>query len=139
MNVRKKSSLIILLSFAALLTACSFTGTTKEDMSEVAAMTNGYEEYSPERLEELKGSEKFLLFFHADWCPTCRILEARIKKDLGVLNGHTVLEANYDREAALMKEYAVTVQATVIFFNEDGSIAAKKVNPRLSQIEEFFQ
>ena len=147
MNIRKKSFLIILLSFAVLLTACTFVGTTKEDMEKVSkeAMENPpanagtYEDYSPERLEELLGSEKFLLFFHADWCPTCRILETKIKKDLGILNGHTVLKANYDREAALMRKYDVVVQSTVIFFNEDGTIAEKKVFPRVSQIEAFFQ
>lgn len=147
MNVRKKSLIIILLTFSALLTACSFMSTTKEDMEKVSkeAMENPpanagvYEEYSPERFDELLGSEKFLLFFHADWCPTCRVLEARLKKDLSVLNGHTVLETNYDREVALKKEYGVLVQSTVIFFNEDGSIADTRVNPRVSQIEEFFQ
>lgn len=147
MEVRKKTLIIAALGLSILLTACTFVATTKEDMEEAskgaieAPVENAgtYEEYSPERFAELIGRERFILFFHADWCPTCRVLEKKIKKDMGVLNQHVVLEANYDREVDLKKEYGVRVQTTVIFFNEDGSIADKRINPRLSQIEEFFQ
>ncbi len=138
MKIKKKHLIGLLLLVSIALTACSFVGTTKKDM-EALPEGSGYEEYSAERFAQLQGSERFMLFFHADWCPTCRILEARLKSDLSILNGHTVLEANYDREAELKKEYGVNVQTTVIFFNEDGSVAEKRVNPTLTKIEEFFQ
>lgn len=143
MNQSKKISILLIVSL--LLVGCGFLATTKTDMQEAdedmasSAMAGSYEEYSPQQFSELKGSERFILFFHADWCPLCRVLEGKIKKDMGVLNGHTVLEANYDKEVELKKEYSVLAQTTMIFFNADGTIADKKVNPRLSNIEEFFK
>ncbi len=144
MNLSKKIPLLILIAGFALV-GCSFLANNETDteQAENETLSTGlpgrYEEYSPELFSELQGNEKFLLFFHADWCPLCRALEAKIKNDIGVLNGRTVLEADYDIELDLRKEYSVLAQVTVIFFNADGTIANKKVNPRLSAIEEFFK
>lgn len=143
MNQSKKISVLLIVSL--LLVGCGFLATTKTDMQEADeemagyAANGSYEEYSSKRFSELHGNEKFILFFSADWCPLCRVLEGKIKKDMDVLNGHAVLEANYDKEVELKKEYSVLVQTTMIFFNADGTIADKKVNPRLSMIEEFFK
>jgi len=145
MNHYKKITFAV-IAVSVLMAGCTFLNTTKEEMASVdkemtedaGANAGHYEEYSTQRFSELHGSEKFLLFFHADWCPTCRALEKNIKKDMSALNGHTVLETNYDTETELKKEYGVAVQTTVIFFDADGSVTKKKVNPRLSEIESFF-
>jgi thiol-disulfide isomerase/thioredoxin len=101
--------------------------------------TEGYEAYSADLFNELLGSESFALFFHAGWCPTCRAMETEILGNLSALNGHIMLKADYDTETELKKEYGVTVQTTVIFFNADGSIAKKTINPPLSEIKAFFK
>ncbi len=114
------------------------TSPSKEP-SELASLTSGsYEEYSPERFKELLGSEKFILFFHADWCPTCRALEKEIKESLEKLNSRTVLEVNYDTETDLKKKYGITVQSTLVFIDSDGEVFEKRVNPDLELIEKFF-
>ena len=97
-----------------------------------------YEDYTPERLEELKGGQKFGLFFHADWCPTCRRLEEKLLKDLESMGPMIILKADYDTELDLKIEHEVGVQTTVVFFDETGEVAQKKLNPSLSQIREFF-
>jgi len=140
-----KTTFFTLLS-ALVLSSCTFLDTSKKEMEavdEIASNTNeergGYEEYSQERFNELWGSEKFILFFHADWCPTCRTLEADIKKDLSLLNGHVVFEVNYDTATELKKDYEVLTQSTVIFINANGSIFEKRVNPSLDLIKNFFK
>ena len=136
---------IIILSLALTLTGCGFLGTTKDDMEGVEENTNtgsvtsgSYEKYTPERFDELLGTEKFALFFHADWCPTCRALEKEIKENLDELNSRTVLEVNYDTETDLKKEYEVMVQSTVVFINANGSVFEKRLNPDFELIKKFF-
>ncbi len=140
MKLLKSSALLLLIS--VVLTSCDSTKGTQSDASEVVtAIENAgtYEDYSSERFDELLGSERFILFFHADWCPTCRALEADIKSDLGVLNQHVLLEANYDKEVDLKKEYEINSQSTVIFFNADGSVHDTIIFPPTDQIRDFFE
>ncbi len=137
----------IALFCSLILVGCSFLATNQEMMDHAdkmagAAQVEGlgyYEAYSKVRFDELWGSEKFVLFFHADWCPTCRALEAALKEDLSVLNGHVVLEVNYDTEEELKKEYGILVQSTVVFVDSNGSVFETRVNPRLELIENFFK
>ncbi|MBM6403004.1 thioredoxin family protein [Phycicoccus sp. CSK15P-2] len=61
---------------------------------------------------------KVVLFFHADWCPSCRATEAAIAEK-GVPAGLTVVEVDYDSETDLRKQYGITQQHT--FVQVDGS------------------
>ena len=141
MNIRKKIIPLVLLS-AIVLAGC-YANTkvpTADEMTaeEVGMMTEIYQEYTPELEDKYKGSQKFVLFFHADWCPTCRVLEKKIKENLTSLATAIILETNYDREVEVKKKYKVRVQSTVVFFNADGSIEKTKVNPRLQELIDFF-
>jgi len=113
---------------------------TESEMTaeDVGMMQTIYQEYTPELEARYKGSQKFVLFFHADWCPTCRVLEKKIKENLKSLENAIILETNYDREVEAKKKYNVRVQSTVIFFNADGTVERSKVNPRLQELIDFF-
>lgn len=80
-----------------------------------AMMTKGvYEVYSPERVATA-GNNTVLLFFHADWCPTCRALDADINAHLSAIpEGVMILKVDYDKETALKQKYGVTVQHTIV-------------------------
>lgn len=125
--------IIYLLIGVLVLSGCA-RGTPEAEIT-----SDEYQTYSQELYEEKLGNEKFILFFHADWCPLCRQLESKIKEDLSILNGHSVLEANFDREIELKKEFEVLAQTTVIFINEKGENVGKKVNPSIESIQEFFK
>ena len=132
--------------FALTLSGCGFADTTKEDMAQAQAIshelnsiaTGHYEAFSSEKFDSLIGSEKFALFFHANWCPTCRALEKNLKENLDKLNSRTVLEVNYDTETELKKQYGITVQSMVVFVNSDGSVFDTVLNPDLELFEKFF-
>lgn len=144
---QKVLSLLSLTILTLALSGCGFLGTSQKDMnqtqadmeSEPASIGTGhYEEYTPEKLETLMGSEKFALFFHANWCPTCRALEKNLKENLNKLNSRTVLEVDYDTEVELKKQYGITVQSMVVFVNTDGSVFQTVLNPDLELFEKFF-
>ncbi len=92
---------------------------------EGAMMKSGsYETYSPEKMAAAKG--RVLLYFHADWCPICRGIEADIKANLGKIPGDvTILKVNYDAATDLRQKYGVTYQHTFVQINSDGSLVKK--------------
>ncbi len=136
--------LLVSFSFLIVLSACTPSdqgqGVMESgDMPEVMIEGDAsYEEYSSDRLEELKGTQKFVMFFHADWCPLCKRLEKLIKSDLSSFGSAVILEVNYDTEVELKKDYGVTAQTTVLFFDENGEVMEKKVNPSVDAIRDFF-
>lgn len=65
-----------------------------------------------------KNSEKILLHFSADWCPTCKAQQktfAELEKT-GQLKGLVLMTADYDKETELKKQMHVTHQSTLIAF-----------------------
>ncbi len=54
----------------------------------------------------------------ADWCPTCK-QQAPILSSLLAspeFNDYTLLEVNFDKEPAVLRQFAVTQQSTLIVF-----------------------
>lgn len=63
-----------------------------------------------------------VLYFHADWCPICRVLDPDITAKLTTLPaGLTILKVNYDQESALKKKYGVTYQHTFVQVDTSGN------------------
>lgn len=91
---------------------------------EGAMMKKGsYEPYAPEKLA-LAAKGKVVLFFHADWCPICRPLDAELMSK-GVPEGVHVLKVNYDTATELKKKYGVTYQHTFVQVDAQGNLIAK--------------
>jgi len=93
-----------------------------------------YEPYSAEKVAAA-GDSKVLLFFHADWCPLCRPLDADITANLSKIpSGIAILKVNYDTETALKQKYGVTYQHTIVEVNSSGTMIKKwtVINPTLA-------
>lgn len=97
-----------------------------------------YISYTEEKFNELKGNESFALFFHAGWCPTCRKLDNDIKASVDDLASIKILKIDYDTSEEMKKEYGIRIQHTVVFFNEDGSVAETDIGTSLKDIKVFF-
>ncbi|MBC7512395.1 thioredoxin family protein [Candidatus Saccharibacteria bacterium] len=67
-----------------------------------------------------------VLFFHAPWCPQCRMIDSDIK-DQGVPNGVTVLKVDYDSNQALRQKYGITLQTTFVEIDDEGNEIEKYV------------
>lgn len=62
-----------------------------------------------------------VLYFHANWCPICQVLDPDITKNISQLPvGVTILKVDYDKETALKKKYGVTYQHTFVQVDPNG-------------------
>ena len=74
-----------------------------------------------------------VLFFAADWCPTCKILKQDINsKSQNIPSELTILEVKYDNasnatqeEIDLQQKYGVTYQHTLVQVDADGNLIKK--------------
>lgn len=91
-----------------------------------AMMDKGsYESYAPEKLA-LAEKGKVLLYFHADWCPICRGLEAEIQANASAIPpGVHILKVDYDTATSLKQKYGVTYQHTFVQVDAKGAQLAK--------------
>ena len=83
-----------------------------------------YEDYQEGLVASTDGVK--ILFFHAPWCPQCRMIESDIQKQ-GVPSGVTVLKVDYDSNQALRQKYGVTLQTTFVEIDNNGTEIDKYV------------
>jgi len=89
--------------------------------AEVATTPGTFETYSPEKLA-LANNGTVVLFFHADWCPSCRGLENDLNARLGEISNNThILKLDYDTETELKRRYEVIRQHTLVVVDADGT------------------
>ena len=114
--------------------------TDPEETPVLVAKSAHYTAGSNQEIAALKGKEKFVIFFYAEWCGTCRSWEKKIKENLSSLPENTnIIKVDYDQEQALKVEYGINKQSTAVFINADGSVAKKVGDPSLDEITTFFQ
>lgn len=91
----------------------------------VGQSSGSYETYSFSKLARAEEGD-VILFFHADWCPSCRALENDIEANLSSIPSEvTILKTNYDTETALRQKYGITYQHTLVQVDSDGNMIAK--------------
>lgn len=89
--------------------------------------------YTPELVGK---TEKTVLFFHADWCPSCRAADAGIWSDTIPAN-LSILKVDYDNSDQLKKKYEILSQHTFVQVDKNGNMLAKWVGwIHVSDIEE---
>jgi len=94
-----------------------------EDTEEVL-IAGLYAEYAG-NLEQYEGNN-IVLFFKADWCPSCRALDSNVKSNLDdVPEDLVLLSLNYDTETELKKKYGVTTQHTLVQIDSEGNMIKK--------------
>jgi thioredoxin 1 len=99
-------------------------------------MSHGsYEIYSPEKLARAE-TGTVVLFFKANWCPSCRSVDTDIKAHLGdIPEDLSILEVDYDNSVPLKQKYAVTYQHTFVQVSSDGTLIKKwSASPTLAAI-----
>lgn len=103
----------------------SSSDTDEVAMTETDGETAGaYVGYSQPAVDSTSGRR--VLFFHAPWCPQCRMIEADIK-DSTIPSGITIFKVDYDTNQDLRAEYGVTLQTTFVEIDSDGELINKYV------------
>jgi len=101
------------------------TSETEDEMN-----SSGYVEYNKSEIDQISGRR--VLFFYANWCPTCRPADADFKSNAETFPADlTVTRVNYndpdtDRdEKNLAEKYGVTYQHTFVQIDDQGQEIAK--------------
>lgn len=94
-------------------------------------LARNYYQYTVSDYQQLRGQEKpVLLYFYANWCPTCAAQEPIMVKAMndGVSNGVVALRVNYndtdtdESEKALAQEFSITYQHTFVLLDAGGEV-----------------
>lgn len=94
-----------------------------------------YTDYSAEKLDQTPTDGKNIIFFHANWCPTCRAADKDIKNNLSSIPKNlTILKTDYDTQKDLRKKYGVTGQHTFVQVDSEGKMITKWSGGDLSTI-----
>ncbi len=72
----------------------------------------------------LASGKNVILFFHAKWCPTCKVADANFLKET-VPADTIVLKVDYDMSTELKQKYGVTSQHTFVSLNTDETLKKK--------------
>lgn len=92
---------------------------------------------SPEVQVALADGKRVALFFHADWCPSCRALSKDIQKNLATIDENTLIyQVDYDTEVALKQKYGVTSQHTIVYLDEN--MEAEKISRGIPTLEQLL-
>lgn len=83
-----------------------------------------YVNYSAKAVKNTKW--KIVLFFHANWCPSCKATDAEILSK-SVPNGITILKVNFDDSNDLKQKYGVLAQTTFVQIDKDWNEISKWV------------
>jgi len=62
-----------------------------------------------------------VLFFSADWCPTCQAAMKELDGEAARLGDITVVVVNYDRASDLKRKYGISYQHTYVQIDAEGN------------------
>ena len=72
--------------------------------------------------EEMLTDGTNVLFFHADWCPSCRTLERDLVANADNFPaGVYIFKVDYDEETALRQQYGIVRQHTLVVVDQEGN------------------
>lgn len=74
---------------------------------------------------ELAKSKPTVLFFKADWCPSCTLAAKSFEKNSAQLKDVNLVVVNYDRSGNLQVKYGVTYQHTFVQVSSKGDALVK--------------
>jgi len=99
-----------------------------------------YVDYSQNELNNSK-EEFLILFFHANWCPSCKAFEEKILTE-EIPENIKFFKVDYDSQAELRKKYNVVSQTTFVLVDSDGELKKRWIGSRdlqdiLTQLEDI--
>lgn len=94
----------------------------KEKMTPSATISkNRYVPYDAPLFQNQKDKRR-VLFFHAKWCPTCKIADKEFVENSQKIPDDVVLfKTDYDTEKELIAQYGITYQHTFVYVDSEGN------------------
>lgn len=120
---------------ANTLTEAELDSAQNPPESASVAVVGTFETYSADKLV-LAENGTVVLFFHANWCPSCRGLENDLNANLERFPANThILKLDYDSETDLKKKYGVIRQHTLVVVDTNG-VEIKKLTGLTNTLEQ---
>ncbi|MFC1653855.1 thioredoxin family protein [Patescibacteria group bacterium] len=95
-----------------------------------------YKSFSKEDFDKNQDKRR-ILFFHASWCPTCKVADKDITSNLNKIPEDVVVfKTNYDTEKDLKQKHDITYQHTFVQVDEDGNQITKWTGGNTKEILE---
>lgn len=80
-----------------------------------------YVEYSKEAFDNAV-NKKRVYFFHAKWCPTCKVANEEFIQNIDKIPNDIILfKTDYDTEKKLKTQYGITYQHTFVLVDNEGN------------------
>lgn len=96
-----------------------------KDEKTIATEGGEYRDYDSSLLSRADGG-RVVLFFHAGWCPTCKVLEADIiRNENAIPDDLTILKINYDEADDLKDKYDIFIQHTLVQVDSSGNMISQ--------------
>lgn len=146
--------IVVMVGFLAYSYTERFTNTKEDELkpydssntskNEVVKDINdndiAYVDYS-EKTFESNADKRRVLFFHAKWCPTCKVADSDITQNLSKIPSDVVVyKTDYDTENQLKSKYGITYQHTFVLVDSQGNEILKwnggGINEILSKLEQ---
>jgi thioredoxin 1 len=95
--------------------------------ADAPAGAGSYVDYATYRKDPAAYADgRVVLFFHASWCPNCRLTEKNLTEDPASIPADlTVVKVDFDSETDLRAKYGITQQHTFVAVGPDGAERAK--------------
>lgn len=104
------------------------TGTASGDpatsgASTTAAAAGAYLDYATYEAHRADyHGKQVVLFFHANWCPSCQATDRNLTADPAAIPADlVVVKVDYDTATSLKRQYGVTTQHTFVAIGADGA------------------
>lgn len=140
---------VILITFAGIIYLMPRYTTPEADIptprsriqeGQVAMPETKYVQYSESGYDEIS-NQKHVLFFYANWCPTCRPADTEFESRIDEIPESIVLvRVNYNdpdtdaAEKALANQHGVTYQHTFVYLDESGEEIVRWNGGRMDQL-----
>lgn len=111
--------IIIAVSIYVFLPRNKNTSAIKMKASQNKTMGR-YVEYSKEAFDKVVNNKR-IYFFHAKWCPTCKVANEEFVQDMDKIPNDVILfKTDYDTEKELKTQYGITYQHTFVLVDNEG-------------------
>ncbi len=111
---------------------------TVSDTPSVVKTPGTFQDYSQSEVESsVAMGNTTVLFFHAEWCSTCRAAEKDIVSRMDSIPENVkIFKVDYDTEAELVQQYEIVNQHTFVVLDENMNISSKWLGGSLDEIIE---
>lgn len=117
----------------------------KGDDSNFDSSSLKYIEYSSSALQSSINNRR-VLFFYANWCPTCKPADQNFKTNLDKIpEDVTLIRVNYNdseterAEKDLSKKYGVTYQHTFVQIDHDGNVVTNWNGGKIDELLKYLK